>query len=188
MTRRQWGDPNSTFETYYGFGIASGTLDGCDWFGHGGRLQGYISRTAVSPEQDLSISILTNAIDGCAPPWVGGVLRILRRFASEGALLATVSDWTGRWWTLWGAADLVPLGEKVLVAIPSLWNPFMDVAEIEVTGPDRGRIALSGGYGSHGEEVRRVRDGYGNIAEIWLAATRLLPEAETAAELEARYQ
>jgi CubicO group peptidase (beta-lactamase class C family) len=188
MTRRQWRNPHSTFEVYYGHGIISGTLDGWDWFGHSGGLQGYISRTAVLPEQDLAIAILTNAIDGWAGPWVDGVIRILRAFAREGAPSATVSDWTGRWWTVWGAVDLVPIGNKVLAAVPALWNPFLDASEIEITGPDQGRIALAGGYGSHGEEVRRGRDGYGNVAELWLAATKLMPEAEVGAEIAARYR
>jgi CubicO group peptidase (beta-lactamase class C family) len=187
MTRRQWRNPNSTFETYYGFGIASGSLDGWEWFGHSGALQGYISRTAVLPEQDLAISILTNAIDGWAQPWVDGVLRILRRFAREGEPSAAVSDWTGRWWTVWGAVDLVPMGDKVVVAVPALLNPFTDVSEIEITGPDRGRIALAAGYGSHGEEVRRVRDSTGGVTELWLGATKRLPKAQAAAEIEARY-
>jgi CubicO group peptidase (beta-lactamase class C family) len=188
MTRRQWRTPHSSIESYYGYGIASGSLDGWDWFGHGGGLQGYISRTAVVPEQDLAISILTNAIDGWAGPWVDGAIRILRRFAREGAPSPAVSDWTGRWWTVWGAGDLVPMGEKVVAANPHfLLNPFMDASEIEITGPDQGRIAVAAGSGSHGEEVRRVRDGDGNITELWFAATKFLPEAEIAAEIEARY-
>ena len=187
MTRRQWRNPHSSLESYYGFGITSGSLDGWDWFGHGGGLQGYISRTAVLPERDLAISILTNTIDGWAHPWVDGVIRILRRFAREGAPSATVSDWTGRWWTVWGAGDLVPMGEKVVVAGPGGLNPFIDASEIEVTGPDRGRIALAGGYGSHGEEVRRVRSIGGDVTELWFSATKLLPEAELAAEIERRY-
>jgi CubicO group peptidase (beta-lactamase class C family) len=187
MTRRQWRNPHSSLETYYGYGISSGSLGGWDWFGHSGALQGYISRTVVLPEPRLAISVLTNAIDGWAGPWVDGIIRILRAFAQNGPPSTKVRGWTGRWWTVWGAADLVPMGAKVLVAAPAFWNPFMDASEIEVTGSDEGRIAVAGGYGSHGEKVRRVRDGDGNFCEFMLAATRFLPEAALAAEIEARY-
>jgi CubicO group peptidase (beta-lactamase class C family) len=187
MTRRQWRNPHSSLESYYGFGLTSGSLAGWDWFGHGGGLQGYISRTAVLSEQELAISVLTNAIDGWAHPWVDGVIRILRRFAQEGAPTAAVGEWTGRWWTVWGAADLVPIGDKVLVAGPGWLNPFTDASEIEITAPDQGRIALASGTGSHGERVRRVRDSDGNVTELWLGATQLLPEGEVAAEIEDRY-
>ena len=47
MTRRHWRNAHTDGEEYYGLGIISGTLKGWDWFGHGGGLPGYISRTAV---------------------------------------------------------------------------------------------------------------------------------------------
>jgi CubicO group peptidase (beta-lactamase class C family) len=69
MIRRQWRNPNAAFEGYYGLGISSGTAAGWDWFGHGGALQGYISRTIVIPDQELTLSVLTNATDGWAGFW-----------------------------------------------------------------------------------------------------------------------
>jgi hypothetical protein len=50
----------------------------------------------------------------------------------------------------------VPIGSRVLVARPDFLNPFLDASEIEVQGRDRGRIALAGGYASHGEPARLV--------------------------------
>ena len=49
------------------------------------------------------------------------------------------------------------------------------------------RIAVADGYSSHGEPVRRVRNRSGKVAELWLAATKLLPEDKVAKEIEARY-
>jgi CubicO group peptidase (beta-lactamase class C family) len=187
MVRSQWRDPHSSLERYYGLGTISGTTNGWDWFGHSGGLQGYISQTRVFPAQDLSVSVLTNAVDGWAGPWVDGVTEILQSFARHGAPSRQVKDWTGRWWSLWGAADLVPMGDKVLVAVPGAWAPFADASELEIIGKDKGRIALAGGYGSHGEPVRCVRKKSGRIGELWLAATKLVPEEELAAEMEARY-
>ena len=50
MTRRHWKNAHTNLEEYYGLGTISGTLNGWDWFGHGGGLPGYISRTAVVPK------------------------------------------------------------------------------------------------------------------------------------------
>jgi hypothetical protein len=50
-----------------------------------------------------------------------------------------------------------------------------------------GRIALASGGGSHGEGVRRTRDANDAVKEVWLAATRFVPEAQAAAETESRY-
>jgi CubicO group peptidase (beta-lactamase class C family) len=187
MVRRQWREPHTDLERYYGFGITSGTSDGWDWFGHGGGLQGYISQTRVFPAQDLTVSVLTNSIDGWAGPWLDGVTHILQSFTRYGAPSRQVKDWTGRWWSLWGAVDLVPMGDKVLVAVPGAWAPFTNASELRITGRSKGRIALAGGYGSHGEPVRCVRRKSGKIAELWLSATKLVPEDELAAEMAARY-
>jgi CubicO group peptidase (beta-lactamase class C family) len=188
MVRRQWRNPNSAIEGYYGLGIMSGTLNGWDWFGHTGGLQGYISRTATLPSQELSISVLTNSIDGWAGIWVDGIMHVLQAFARNGAPSRKVRDWSGRWWTLWGAVDLLPMGNKVMVASPGFVNPLFDASELEITGRTAGRIAVANGYGSHGEPVRCVRAKSGRLTELRLAGTRLLPAAQVAREMEARYE
>ena len=53
------------------------------------------------------------------------------------------------------------------VAAPGFLNPVMDAAEIEVTGPNDGRIALAAGYDGYGEPVRLVRDETGAPIEFW---------------------
>jgi CubicO group peptidase (beta-lactamase class C family) len=187
MIRKQWRNPHASLEGYYGLGIMSGNTGGWDWFGHSGGFQGYVSRTAVIPACDLSITILTNAIDGWAGFWLDGAMHILRAFQARGAPGRRVRDWTGRWWTIWGAIDLVPIGNLVMVANPHAFNPFLDATEIEVTGRDSGRISLAGGYASHGEPVRRTRNKAGTVTDIWLAGGNLRREKKLAAEMDRRY-
>ena len=183
MIRRRWRDPHSSFERYYGLGIISGSLGGWDWFGHSGGLQGYITRTVVLPRQDLALAVFTNSIDGLAHLWLDGAIHILRAFARHGAPARRLRDWSGRWWTIWNAIDLVPTATKVLVATPALFNPFVDAAELR-----RGRIVLAGGYASHGEPARLVRDRRGAVAEVWLGGTRYLAEAAVRREMHSRYE
>jgi hypothetical protein len=187
MTRRQWRDPHSSIERYYGLGTISGTLDGWEWFGHSGGLQGYITRTATVPERRLTVSVLTNAVDGWAHPWLEGVLHVLRVFAKNGPPSRPVADWSGRWWTLWGALDLVPMDNKVLVAAPVMWRPFDAASEIKVTGRDKAVIALAGGYASHGEPVRRIRRKDGKVTAIWLGGDEVRPESQVVKEMQGRY-
>lgn len=187
MIRPQWRNPHASLEGHYGLGIMSGKLGDWDWFGHSGGLLGYISRTAALRDRDLAVSVLTNAVDGWAGFWLDGVIHILRGFVNRGAPTRRVSGWTGRWWSAWGAVDLVPMGDVVLITNPHMGNPFLDVSEIAVTGRDKGRIALAGGYGSHGEPVRRTRDAAGEVAELWLAGSMLQPEALVAADIAKRY-
>lgn len=186
MTRHHWRVPQS-LEAYYGLGVNAGRTDGWDWFGHGGGFQGYLSRTVSIPACELSISILSNSIDGGAPFWMDGALQILRAFKTRGAPNRRTRDWTGRWWTIWGASDLVPMGDRVLVANPQFNNPFMDAGEIEVTGRDTGIIVSASGYASHGEPVRRVRDKRGKVTGVWLGGAHVRHAGVVAKEIGRKY-
>ena len=187
MVRGRWRNPHSSIERYYGLGIESGKTAQWEWFGHGGSFQGFSSRTAALPDLGIAVSLVTNAVDGLADRRVDGAIDILASFAKHGAPTREVRDWTGRWWTLWAAFDLVPMGGKVMVATPSLPSPFTDASEISVSGEDRGHLSLANGLARHGEDVLRIRRQDGKVEEVRLGGMRLLPEDEVAAELEQRY-
>jgi len=186
MTRRHWRNPNASIESHYGLGTMSGTTNGWDWFGHGGGLQGYISLTRTYPGQELAVVVLTNAIDGWAHLWVDGITNILQAFARNGAPSRKVKGWNGRFWTLWGASDLVPMGNKVMWIAPGFITPMTDAGELTVVGRNLARITLANGYGSYGETVRCVRNKSGKITEL-CGATRIWPAARVAREIEKRY-
>jgi hypothetical protein len=116
-----------------------------------------------------------------------GAMQILRAFETRGAPDRRVRDWTGRWWTIWGAIDLVPMGKRVLVANPHLASPLMDAAEIEVTGRNSGTFVSAAGYASHGEPVRRIRNARGKVSDIWLGGINVKPEQVVAREIERKY-
>ena len=191
MNRRQWQDAHSSLARWYGLGTICGTLVDWDWCGHSGGFPGTITRTLSVPAQGLTVSVLTNAADGLAHAWLDGVLHILRTHALRGAPSRKEAAWAGRWWSLWGAVDLVPVNGRVLVANPALLNPLQDASEVEVAGrrdgASHGRIVLAGGYMSHGEPARVVFDARGKPSQFWLGGTCYLPEAKIAKELLQRY-
>jgi CubicO group peptidase (beta-lactamase class C family) len=188
MTRPQWQDAYSALGRSYGLGTTHGTHDGWAWWGHSGGFQGYITQTTHVPAQDLTISVLTNAVDGLAHPWLDGALSILKRFALEGPPSKTTADWTGRWWSAWGAVDLVPMGNKVLVAAPGLATPFLKVPELTVTTPDEARITEASAFNAYGEPVRRLRSKSGKLTAIRIASGTAYPEAAVAKDMAARYE
>jgi len=188
MSRPQWQDAYSALPLSYGMGTISGTLDGWSWFGHSGGFQGYITRSVVVPSEDIAISLLTNAVDGQSHFWLDGALQILKRFKAEGAPTRATKDWSGRWWTVWAATDLVAMGDKVLLANPDWPNPFLKVPELAITGCDEARIAQAGSFHSYGEPVRRVRGKDGKVKELRVAGGKALPESALAKEVIARYE
>ncbi len=198
MTRPQWRDPYGTVERWYGLGTISGSLagtaadDAWDHFGHTGGFPGTITRTVCVPALGLAVSVLTNASDGLSHSWLDGVLHILRAHSRHGGPSALTAPWQGRWWSLGGAFDLLPVGDRVLVANPGLPNPLQDASEITVLGAESdgvtvGRITLAGGYASHGEAAQLMRDASGQATALKLGGTLFKTEAEVAAELQQRY-
>jgi D-alanyl-D-alanine carboxypeptidase len=193
MTRRHRRDPQTAAgDRGYGLGVFSATFNGWDWFGHSGSFPGTLSRSVALPTQQLAISVITNAADGPAQLWVDGALHILQGFARHGAPSRRTAGWGGRWWSLWGASDLLAVADKVLVANPTLANPLLDASEIvpgrrDRDGTRQGTIVSAPGLMSHGEPARLEFDKRGRAKVFWLGGTRLLPEAALAKELERRY-
>lgn len=186
MTRRHWAAPDDSQGRHYGLGIIGGALEGLNWFGHSGGFQGFITRAATVPDWGVTVSILTNSVDGLANSWVDGVLSIMRRFAAHGPADASVADWTGRWWTYWGAFDLAPMGKTVLVATPSQIQPFSDASELHVESATTARISRANGFGSHGEPAIRTLAADGTPTMLTLGGAELLPETAFSRELEAK--
>lgn len=196
MTRRQWLEPHASAPRWYGLGTMQGTHQGAaggwDWFGHTGGFPGTLSRTVCVPSQGLAVSVLTNAADGLAGAWVDGALHVLQACARFGAPSRRAAAWGGRWWSLWGTTDLLPVKDQVLVLNPTLANPLLDAGVVGELRRDRagvlhGRIVLANGYASHGEPASLRFDTQGRPQQLQLAGSRLLPEAATAQELAQRY-
>jgi D-alanyl-D-alanine carboxypeptidase len=186
MTRPQWSVPHVKDGRQYGLGVIAGSVGGRKWFGHAGGFPGFISRTATVPEWGVTVSIVTNAIDGFANPWVEGVISIFDVFSRRGAPEGPAVAWAGRWWTIWGAVDLVPAGDKVLVAAPARLDPFGEAGELEVSDATSGRIALADGFASHGEPVARTIDASGAPTHLKLGGAAFVPEMALTGEIGSR--
>ncbi len=188
MLRRHWAVPHSTVPAWYGLGVMHGTFNGWDWVGHTGSLQGFVSRSLVLPQQDLAISVLCNSIDGFSWPWMDGILQIQQTFARHGAATARTRGWTGRYWSLWGPIDLVPMRDRVFAIAPTLTSPFTDATELTPRGKDHAVMTQANGFASYGEPARLHRDARGRVKELWLGGSRNVPEAVAARETRRRYR
>ncbi len=187
IARPLWRIPGAVVR-HYGLGTAHGETGGWTWFGHGGGFPGVRSFTVVVPEQGIAISVCLHATDGEPQGMVDNILRILQIFAANGPADPALADWAGRYWSLWGASDFVPMGNKVLVALPNQGNPFADGSVLTPTGADSAVISEANGYGSYGQTVRLVRDASGTVSEILFAGSHLKSQQDAAAEAIARYE
>jgi D-alanyl-D-alanine carboxypeptidase len=185
MTRLHREVPGVPAGREYGLGIIRGKLGRTPWFGHSGSFPGYMSRTCVMPLEELALSVVTNSIDAPAQLWADGAMDILRTFAARGAPKGAARAWSGRWWSLWGASDLVPVGDRVLVTRPLLASPFVGASELTVRG-DTARITQADGFATYGETARIVRDRRGKPTALWLGGAVLVPKEQLLRELRHR--
>lgn len=189
MVHRRWRDPVNTMEAYYGFGTMVSAPGPKEWHGHTGGLQGFVSRTAHFPHTGFTITVLTHAQDGFAFDWVDGIASILAAFQQHGAPEKKLADWGGRWWTMWGASDLVPMGKVVCQVTPQMAVPFnAATTEFTVTGKDKGLMTKTSGYNSPGQVTKLERDAKGRPSAVWLGGTKLLPKEAFMAEALQRFQ
>jgi CubicO group peptidase (beta-lactamase class C family) len=187
MTHSRLRNRDSSVQICYGLGLITGIEDGWIWFGHSGSLQGYVSRTKALPTQSLTVCVLANSADALVEHWINGAIHILRAFKRKGLASKEVKDWSGRWWGLGWAIDLVPMRKVIMVANPHGAKPFLDASELQAMGRDKARVIRSPGFLYYGESVRRVRDNAGQVSELWLGGDKFLPEVERATEIQKGY-
>lgn len=187
MVKQVWDDPASGVVRNYSLGVYGSKPSGIDNFGHIGAFQGTITRTAMLPELGVSVSVLTNAIDGPAVLWVEALIRIVQRFHQAGAPPAERADWTGRWWGLWGAIELVALGDKIVTFNPAFDLPFAEASEITLSDADNGVVTNAPGFDRFGEPVHRVRDAGGEVARIQIGGAGFVSEETAKAQMQKRY-
>lgn len=189
MMHRRWRDNCNTQESYYGYGTMMNGPGPREWHGHTGSLQGFVSRTARFTASGFTITVLCNAQDGASYQWVDGILSILSAFRHHGAPGKRQAAWNGRWWSMWGASDLVPMGKVVCQIAPAMAVPFDDACtEFSISDRNSGVVQKTSGYNSPGQGVRMVRDRKGKPTELWVGGTKLLPKEAMLAEVTQRYR
>ena len=189
MGLRRWRDPVSNLEMHYGLGTMMGAAGPKEWFGHTGGLQGFISRTARFTASGMTITVLTNASDGLSWPWAEGIESILEFFKAHGAPGKREAAWAGRWWSLGGATDVVPMGKVVYIVGPSMFPPFDGATtQCVVTGKDKGTITRTSGFNSPGQDMRLVRNRKGKAVELWLGSGKMTSKQEMLAEMAGKYR
>ena len=176
MTRATRSIPGVPAGREYGLGVIRGGTGAAAWFGHSGGFPGYLTRTSVVPKLGVTVAILTNSIDSPVQLWADGAIAMLAAFAKRGAPTRGVRAWSGRWRSSWNTCDLVPIGDRVLVAAPALAQPFLGASELTVRG-DRGWISEADGFATYGEPVRLERSRGGRPVRLKLGGGRFVSEA-----------
>lgn len=184
MQREHWrieGAPMS-----YGLGFDLLTIGERRLIGHGGGFPGFITNTKIDPKDRLVLVALTNAAGGPAAELTSGMAGIINRALEAEPLRVDAADldrFTGRYWAIGGATEIVRFGGQLLGLYPESPNPLEPTVELTVEGPDELRIAKAPGFASPGERVRFAFGPDGRVERVQWAAASMYPWARFESEV-----
>ncbi|WP_157720267.1 serine hydrolase domain-containing protein [Friedmanniella luteola] len=160
-------DPRTDDGAGYGWGMVRERVDDQVFVGHSGGYPGHITKTLLDPVSGLTISVLTNAVDGPATQLARGIAQLLAAAATDGgALPASARRWTGRYANPWTVVDVAAVGGRLRSLSTGTWAPLEGADELAEDG-DELLIEAGSGYGSVGEPVTRSTAGglrYGGMS------------------------
>jgi CubicO group peptidase (beta-lactamase class C family) len=181
MQHPAWSAEQS--EDQYGLGMSVQKIGDRQLVGHGGGFPGQSTRTLIDPVERLVVVVFSNStgLTGLAAPVASEIVRIIEfshaRLRRDGAASTTdLHKYTGRFASPGGVLDIAAFGSSLVAVSPEADDPVHFVTDLEVLGPDRLRIAKTGGYGSLGETVEYERDAAGRITRVVFAGGSLFPE------------
>ncbi|MGH7911791.1 MAG: serine hydrolase domain-containing protein [Candidatus Dormibacteraceae bacterium] len=174
MQHEQWRVEGA--ETGYGLGLITYDLGGRRLVGHTGGFPGFITSTLFDPEQQLVVTVLTNAGDGSASDLSGGVLRLIDRAQEAAPGGAGLERFAGRFFALNKATDVVRFGDQVLGVDPEAANPVAVCSRLTPIAETTLRIDDAPGFASPGEKVDYTFDDRGVATAIRWAGAEMVPE------------
>jgi CubicO group peptidase (beta-lactamase class C family) len=162
----------------YGVGMDLHTFGERDVVGHSGGYPGHITRTYIDPEDQLVVSVLTNAIDGPADPIAVGLIKLIdlalkapADAPEPPADARPLAEYTGRFANLWGVSDVAELGGRLVLLRPAAPDPVAAYEELTVLGRDALQIHRGPGFGTVGEPMTYERDADGAVTSVRAAMT-----------------
>jgi CubicO group peptidase (beta-lactamase class C family) len=166
--------------SHYGLGLAIQEIDGHRFVGHGGGFPGHATNTLFDPKGRLVVVALTNLVSGPASILSQGILRILR-FAlrqppAEPSPIA-LERFTGRYFNMWGVADVAAFGNSLVAVRPEADDPVKMVDRLAIEDDLTLRVTEASGYGAPGEPMRFSRDATGQVTKVIAGGTSAYPEA-----------
>lgn len=175
MQRRESAIEYAGATRHYGLGIDVRDLDESVLVGHSGGYPGHITRTWLDTEDELVVSVLTNAIDGPADVLATGAMGILKLALAHAESDPVEPVYAGRYASLWGVTDLVELGGDVFVLHPADPDPSRAAEQLDVDEDGALRMAAKDGFGGTGEPVAVRRDDDGSVRGIVVNGMSMWP-------------
>lgn len=159
----------------YGLGFEVIDIAGRRIVGHSGGFPGFITRSCLDPDTGLSLSVLTNCIDGPATELLTASYKLLALATGlhrgdpgheghEGQV--DLTRFEGGFADVWGRIDVLRFGDRLWLADLAEPDPADNPAELRAESDDRLRVVGGTGFGSYGEAMRYEYDDSGRVRAV----------------------
>jgi CubicO group peptidase (beta-lactamase class C family) len=180
MRQVQW---TVTDDSSYGLGLSITKVNKRTYYGHSGGYPGHITISKLDLDRKLSISVLTNSNDGPAQTLVVAILHLIDLALSDDAKTeqqeaSALEKYTGRFASLWGLMDVVNLGGRLYMLMPTSPNPAADAVEMEIVSDTELVPVGDKGFGGYGEKMRYTFNDDGSVEWIRGASGQKMVPAE----------
>lgn len=164
---------NGDGRSHYGLGMAISKIGDRTLVGHSGGFPGFITMTLVDPQARITVSALTNAIDGPAGQLAQGAFHLINLAAKPPVANAPLSErlrrFTGRYATYFSVVDIVVLGGRLYMISPTSADPASGATPLAYV--DEQTLRVDGGNGgSYGEPVAFTFDRAGTVTSMRLGS------------------
>lgn len=175
MQHEQWRVEGQ--ERGYAYGLITYDFGGRRLVGHTGGFPGFITSTMWDPEQQLVVTVLTNAGDGSASEMSAGIVRLIDRAQESSPGGAELRRFAGRFFSADGdVGDVVRFGDRLTVVDPQGANPLAETVRLEPDGDDALRIEEAPGFASPGERIEYEFGPDGSASAIRWAGSRMVAD------------
>lgn len=153
----------------YGLGFIVQDVAGWRLIGHSGGFPGHITQTLGDPKTGLTVSALTNRIDGPAATIVTGIFGLLARVlteVSDASAAVVLPEAAGHYLSLWGQEDLITLPGVMLRCSDADADPGARAVVLRLGADGALRADAGDGFADAGEESVLTRDASGAVTAI----------------------
>lgn len=181
MQRVQWHayTPFEEDNADYGLGLDIVNFNGRRVLGHGGGFPGHITQSIFDPKAELVVVVLTNCIDGPATVVAKSIFNIIDYFQKNIPAAKPKHDLQhleGRYMNLWGMAQIVVTGDKVVSTYPDTWGTLYKPQGLEYIDDTTFRVIEADSFSSDSELVKfKLKDG--KVETVNYTGATMWPEA-----------
>ena len=177
MQRVHWKVEGTKKKEEYGLGLEIEYENRRKLFGHSGGFPGFVTQSFCDPKNELVVIVLTNGLRSWAGYIAHCIIKNLDYFQDNWKTSTKLGKYEGRFMAFWSLIDVVAIGNKLICANPSIWEPFKNPEELEHKEGNSFKVSKAPSFSSPGELVH-FNFKNDKVDSVIYAGEEIFPEKE----------